>query len=191
MIQSKGNIPSKAKELVDFFKICKITRIVRKLNWDITDFVNTFGISEDKLFELGYGPIFFEFDNTSVIGLSNIPKFNSLSLWLESIKGGIQSIIDSSEKTSDFSFIDSNDPILSSQTSQPILQQKLNRVSLLKNSNPAHSSHLGEMGLMLYKNQSRVLFSQKLCPKVPGHLVITNGADILPIYDGILDIVDL
>ncbi|WDE11033.1 hypothetical protein [Thalassomonas haliotis] len=174
MIRPKGKIPSKASDIVELFKKHSITSIVRRLNWNPEEFLKTFSIKRSELFELGYGPIFFELESGDVIGVANVPKWNSIVLWLED-NSSDYFVKKERGDINDILFMDSSDKEFSSGKWSENIGHKATKISLIKLKKHKHSQMLDEVGLILEIEEGiKMLLSQKLCSNSFGHFILTE-----------------
>jgi hypothetical protein len=78
--QQKGSLPSNSLELLKSLKGRRITRLGKSLSWEPIEFSRIFGVEKNKLFELGCGTLFIEFDRKKTISLHGYLKISSVTI---------------------------------------------------------------------------------------------------------------
>lgn len=90
--QRKGKLPTNSLQILSTISNSIVTGLGKKLHWEPEDFVKTFKINKEKIFELGSGDLFIEFDKKKTLVLTTDSR--RLSVIVDWIEGGLDTVVD-------------------------------------------------------------------------------------------------
>jgi hypothetical protein len=167
--QQKGTLRTKSPELLKGLKGCIITDLGKSLSWEPGDFSRTFGIEKNKLFELGSGTLFIEFDEKRTFGFNGFTKKTSITVQEE-----IEDFL-SIAKRSQY-WISAKDLAYSCSNWSNLIGQKVETLEITKCDDGKLFGSVGmnERGIVFTSKDRKFIFCHALATKGPTDSVIMN-----------------
>jgi hypothetical protein len=167
--QQKGKLPTDSLELLKSLKGCIITGLGKSLSWEPGDFSRTFGVEKDKLFELGSGILFIEFDGKRTFSFYGFTKKTSITV-LEETEDYL-----SIKKRSQY-WTSAKDSEYSCSNWTDLVGQKVEALEIAKyvDGKLYGSTGMNERGIVFTSKHRKFIFCHALASKGPTDSVIMD-----------------
>lgn len=184
--KNPNKIPSLSLSLLESVKGRVITKFIKHVEWELEDYLKTFYLDRNKVFEYGYGTLYVELDREMIIGLSCIPKKISVSVFFaegELIK----------EKRNSSNWIDCADKIYSRTCWGNVVGKRVESIEIIKfnNSNCIASDGLNERGILFGLNSGNFIFSHALAEAGPMDTVVMELNQLRPEIVNAMNLVEV
>ncbi|UOD29981.1 hypothetical protein INH39_32290 [Massilia violaceinigra] len=173
--QDQQKIPSQSMDLLRRVKGRVITKFIKKLKWEPDDFLKTFGLTENQIFEYGYGALFIELDAEMVIGLSCISKKISVSVF-SADAGQVE------EELVAPAWINCSDKKYSKACWANVIGKRIDSLGIIKlhDSNYEGDDGLYERGIVFILNSGNFVFTHALADAGPMDTVVMEFDELKP-----------
>jgi len=170
----KTELPSQSIGLLSSLKGLHVINVYRLFDWDISNYMNTFGVKESGLFSSGNGPILLHMENDIIVSIISVNKYISVVLQKEN---SLEETIGKEGKYSECKVISNESEKYTNGEWKTITGMVIKSLNIIKIKNIDSSGRPfpNERGIeIIFEEGKRMFIAYKLCENIESNLSISS-----------------